>query len=550
MEHATVAPLVADLLVVLASGLAAAAVCKRIGASLLVGYLVVGAIVGGGGLRWVEGRHELEILAEMGALLLLFAVGIEFSVDQLRQLSRYFTVGGVVQMTLVAAPLTGLAWLWGMPLNAALLIGAATALSSTVLVFRALTELGQTASPHGQRAIGVLLFQDVALVPLLLVVPMLTGQGDAPTVATYVLLAAKSTLFVVGVIVVRWSIGQWVVDRLAEVRSVELVVLFSLCVLGGFGWGAYQLGLPAAVGALAAGIALSGNRLSHQIDSIVLPFRETFAAVFFVTLGMLLQPAAFMDEPLLLTGALVGALALKTGAATVALRLIGLRWKAALGMGMGLAQLGEFSFLLVGEGAAEGLISPDHFNRLLFVALGSLILTPLLLRIGLPLTEDGELEQTPRAKGRETPNVASPRAVVIGVGPIGRQIASRLETDGLEVCLVDYSPVNLHAFAQLGFRTVAGDAREPAILRKAGVGSARLVVVCVPDDMAAIQIVRGIRELTRATSILVRCRFQQSQATLKQMGANAVVSEEAEASQRLLEWCEHAALDPDGSAAT
>ena len=481
MEHATVAPLVADLLIVLASGLVAAAVCKRLGASLLVGYLVVGAIVGQGGLRWIESHHQLEILAEAGALLLLFAVGIEFSVDQLRQLSRYFTVGGATQMLLVAGPLAIAAKLAGLPWNAALLIGAAAALSSTVLVFRALAELGQTASPHGQRAIGVLLFQDVALVPLLLVVPMLTGQGEAPNASTYILLAAKSTLFVVGVIVVRWTIGQWIVDRLAAMRSVELVVLFALCVLGGFGWGAHQLGLPAAVGSLAAGIALSGNRLSHQIDSIVLPFRETFAAVFFVTLGMLLQPIAFVHEPLLLSGALIGALALKTGAATVALRLVGLRWKAALGMGMGLAQLGEFSFLLVGEGVAEGLISAEHFNRLLFVALGSLILTPLLLRWGLPLTEDGEVEQTLSQKPSDTTPSTSPRAIVVGLGPIGRQVASRLETDGLEVCLIDYSPVNLYAFAQLGFRTVAGDAREPAILRKAHIEKCRLVVVCVPE---------------------------------------------------------------------
>lgn len=546
MDHATVLPLISDLLIVLAAGLAAAAVCRWLGASLLVGYLVVGAIVGQGGLRWVESGHELELLAEAGALLLLFAVGIEFSIDQLQRLSRYFTLGGATQMLLVAGPIATLGRLAGLPWNAALLIGAAAALSSTVLVFRALAELGQTSSPHGQRAIGVLLFQDVALVPLLLVVPMLTGQGEPPSIATYVLLGAKSTLFVVGVIVVRWLVATVVVDRLAKMRSVEIVVLFAICLWGGCGWAAHQLGLPAAVGSLAAGIALSGNRLTQQIDSIVLPFRETFAAVFFVTLGMLLQPVAFVHEPLLLAGALVGVLAIKTLAAGGALRLIGLRWRAALGMGLGLAQLGEFSFLLVGEGVAQGVISAELFNRLLFVALGSLILTPLLLRWGLPLTEDGELTATPPRPKSTSGDDTVPRAVVIGLGPIGRQIASRLETDGLEVGLIDYSPVNLYAFAQLGFRTVAGDARDPAILRKAQVAKSRLIVVCVPDDDVAIQVVRSIRELNRQASILVRCRFQIHRSTLTQAGANAVVSEEAEASQRLLEWCEQAALSGDG----
>ncbi len=376
-----------DLLTILVAGLVAGAICKRIGLSLLVGYLVVGALVGRGAFDLVaQENHELEYLARAGALLLLFSVGIEFSVEELVRMSRFFLIGGVAQMSLVAVPLAATCWAFGMTPNTAILAGLAAALSSTVLVFKALAEWGQTATPHGRRAIGILLFQDVALVPLMLLVPLLTQTGDSPTVVTYGLLALKSLFFIVAVVVLRRLIGHSVVPQLTQLRSVELVVLFALSVLGGMCWGASRLGLPPAIGALAAGMMLSGNRLSKQVDTIILPFRETFAAVFFVTLGTLFNPRVFMQEPLLLTAGLIGILLLKSTAAAVALKIIGLNWKAALGMGLGLAQLGEFSFLILAEGLGRGIFTSENHSRMLFVAMGTLILTPQLLKLGLRWT--------------------------------------------------------------------------------------------------------------------------------------------------------------------
>lgn len=534
-DFANIAP---DLLIVLAAGLLAGAVCKRMGVSLLVGYLVVGALIGDGVLGFVsQESHELEYLARGGALLMLFAVGIEFSLEELVRLSRYILLGGTVQMVLVAAPLTAVCMGFGMTWNAAILAGSAGALSSTVLVFKALAEWGQTASPHGRRAIGILLFQDIALVPLLLLVPLITQQGEAPTITAYALLAGKSLIFVAGVLAVRHTVGRWFVPALASLRSVELVVLFALCILGGVCWGAYQLGLPPAVGALAAGIMLSGNRLSKQIDTIVLPFRESFAAIFFVTLGTLLNPWLILDEPLLLTAGLLGILVLKSGAAAVALKLVGLNWKSSLGMGLGLAQMGEFSFLLLAIGVGQGLIKGADYNRMLFVAMGTLILTPQLLKFGLRWTvgihsehdagdHDGLAEQNAQ------------HAIVVGLGPIGRQVASRLEIMGVDVCLVDQSPINLHAFAQQGFATVTGDASDPQVFQRAHAARCELVVVSVPDDEATSQIIRALRTLNSTAHVVVRVRYVGNINRARKAGADAVISEEAEASNALLRWCE------------
>ncbi|NND96169.1 MAG: sodium:proton exchanger [Pirellulaceae bacterium] len=556
MDAFAVNQFIIDLLIVLAAGFVSGVICKRAGISLLVGYLVIGAIIGQGSLGLVsQTNHELEYLARAGALFLLFAVGLEFSIEELLRLSRYFLIGGAVQMLLVTLPLTVVCLLLGMTWKPALLAAAAGALSSTILVFKALAEWGQSATPHGRRAIGILLFQDVALVPLMLLVPLLTGGGESPTFTAFAILAGKSFLFILAVIALRRAIADWLVPLLAKLRSVELVVLFALTMLGGACLASSAIGLPPAVGALATGLMLSGNRLSEQIDTLILPYRESFAAVFFVTLGTLLDPAQFFEEPFLLAAGLVGMLALKSIAATVALKLIGLNWRAAAGMGIGLAQLGEFSFLLIADGVTRGIISVADYNRMLFIALGTLILTPQLIKLGLRWAGPAEPERKP---GRypsiaETKDIS--KALVIGIGPIGRQVASRLETLGVDVCLVDQSPINLHPFAQQGFCTVAGDARDSDVLHRVGLESCRLAVVCVRDDSSAQQIVRALRDGNPDVYIIVRVRFLANVASGRKMGADQVVSEEEEASGALISLCEQvvaasAVADDDGDEPT
>jgi len=539
MSDLAVSHLVVNLLVVLAAGFVSGVVCRWFGVSLLVGYLIVGAMIGSGGLRLVaQGEHELEYLARAGALLLLFSVGIEFSLDEFFRLRRFLFSGGSVQMLLVAVPLALVCRVLGATWQAAVLLAAAAALSSTILVFKTLAEWGQTASAAGRRAIAVLLFQDIALVPLTLLVPLLTGAGEAPTLADFGVLVIKSVWFLAMVVVVRYLISRWFVPLLAELKSVELIVLFALSLLGGACITSNFIGFPPTVGALAAGLMLSGNRLSKQVDSIVLPFRESFAAVFFVALGTLLDVRTFLHEPVLMSLGLVGVLLIKTVAAGFALKLTGLSWRASAGMGLGLAQLGEFSFLLLAEGASHGVITVSDYNRVLLIATGSLIITPQLLKFGLRWTEEATVE--PHVVPAPWANRIEPvhRAILIGLGPIGRQIASRLELMGVDVCLVDLSQINLHGFAQQGFHTVTGDACDPEVLRRADVEHARLAVICVPDDDDALQIVRLVRQQNRSVPIVVRCRYQINVAAAKTAGAAAVVSEESEASGALIRLCE------------
>lgn len=540
MQPPLIAQLIFDLLIVLAAGLVAGVVAKRLGVSVLVGYLVVGVLIGPGLLGLLSGEgHELEYLARAGALLLLFSIGLEFPLGELVRLARYFFVAGSVQMVLVAVPVAVVARIAGLSFAAAVLVGSATALSSTVLVYKALEEWGQTGSGHGRRAIGILLFQDVALVPLMLLVPLLTGVGQRAGAAEWALLAGKSALFIAAVLAVHYAIGRWGVPVLAGLRSLEPVVLLPLIVLAGAGLGAWALGLPPALGALAAGLALSGSRLTRQFDALVLPYRETFAAVFFVSLGTLMRFDVLAAAPWWTVGGLMGVLVLKTSAAAVALRLVGLRWLGAFGMGLGLAQLGELSFVLLAVGVVgeQPVIDAATYHRMLFIALGTLILTPQLLRIGLRWAREPRDEP---AGGPGKP-AAVEHAVVIGAGPVGSRVASHLETLGIGVWLVDLSPINLQPFAQQGFGTVAGDATDAEILRHAGADACPLAVVTVPSDAVAADIVATVRKLNPTCRILVRCRFQSNVANIGRAGADAVVSEEVAVGGLLLRLLDNTA---------
>jgi len=526
--------LIHDLLLILAGGLVAALVCRWLRASVLIGYLVVGALLGHGVLDWVSDEgHQLEHFAEAGVFLLLFSIGLEFSLDDLKRLGRHLFVGGSVQMSLVAAPVAVLLVFWDLPWQAALLIGSAVAFSSTVLVFKALSEWGQSQQPHGRRAIAILLFQDAALVPLLLMVPLLTGSGQAAGLKDYLELAATSLLFVFAVVGLRKLLAEWLIPWFAGFRSPELVILFTIVSLGGVTHAAHSVGLPPAVGAFAAGLIFNGNRWTKQIDALVLPFRETFSAVFFVGLGLIFDPRLFWLEPTVMLPALLGIIVVKTIAAAVALRLTGLSSRQAFGMGLGLAHVGEFAFVLVLLGVESEVLAEPVYQRVVAIAVGSLVLTPLLMKSGLHWMRADESAEQPKPDVRPAigPNQ---RATIIGAGLIGRRIATQLETTGKDVCLIDLSPINLHPFAQEGFRTVTGDAGDPQILTLAGIHESRITVVCIPDDEMAVRVVRSVRRLNAKDSMIVRCRYHANAERLRRAGANLVVTEEAEASTALL----------------
>lgn len=527
-----------DLLIILTSGLIAGVVCKRLRVPVLIGYILAGVLITGGGLGLIrEQSQDIQKIAEAGVFLLLFAIGLEFSLDELLGLGRHLLVGGSVQMGLVAVPAAGGLMAMGLEWRSAVLLALAVAFSSTVLVFKTLAEWGRTSTAAGRRAIGILLFQDVALVPLLLVVPLLTG-GSAPGVIDFILLGVMSLAFVGSVVLLRALLAGWLIPQIVSHRSPELVVLGAVVALGGVTFAAHRIGLPPAVGAFAAGLMLSGNRWTAQFDALVMPFRETFAVVFFVSLGLLLDLRVVIEDPLTFAGLFVTLIAIKAFAAIIALQLTGLTWHASIATGIGLAHVGEFAFVLVATALQAELLTPEMTGQFVAVALTSLMLSPLLLQYGLKHTAQVVAAGDDSARHPRNASFSPSYSLVIGIGPLGGRIASHLETTGHEVCVIDRSSLNLHPFEQQGFHAVTGDAADEETLRRSFIPRARLAVVCVPDDSDSLMIVRLIHRINSSCRIVVRCRFQSNAPRLRKVGAAHVISDESQTGEALIRLLE------------
>lgn len=497
-----------------------------------------------------ESRFALEGATEFGVLLLLFSIGIEFTFAQLAATAKYMFIGGALQMGVTIGLGILLCCLFKMGWVAGLALGSVVALSSTALVYKCLGDLGQADTKRAQATLGLLVFQDIALVPLLLVLPIVLGSGSEDN-SSYLLgnpwidMVVKSLVFCLVVVLLKVASRSFVIPRLAALRSNDLVILYAIVILVGMCVVAESLGLTAALGALAAGVILGENLLTHQIDALILPFREAFSAMFFISLGMLTDFSYVFKHPATCLLALVGAILFKAVCASFALRVCGMDKRGALAYGFSISQIGELAFMLLSVAYAAKAITEDAYNTMLFVSVASLVLTPYLVKIAM--TKFGmppEPQEASKADEGVSPRlleaIASSKghAIVVGAGPIGQTLARALLAAGRSVCVVDFNPVNLQAFSQDNVPTVTGDGADYEVLRRAGIGRAKLVFVTVPRDELTIGVVKSVRALNPTAEIAARTRYRINVAPLQRAGAGIVLCEEnaiAEDMLRLLE---------------
>lgn len=581
--------LVFNLLIILGAGLLAGIISKRLNIPMVIGYLLAGALIGPGGFKlfireaeeeaskaavvqtedraaatedftasdpdtpvtsertavdariaaMISQNEILDELADLGALFLLFTIGIHFTPSDIVKNRKFLFLGGPVQMLLVIVPLALVAYKLSGDWRTGLLIGFAASLSSTVLVFKSLTEFGQSSSPYGKRAVSILLFQDIATAPILLVIPLLfpVGGGTGSVAQTFLLMGGKALFFVVLIAGIRLLFTTKGISMISQLKSVEIMVLFTVFLLFGVCAVADRLQLPEAIGAFATGVALSENRLTSQIGALVTPFRETFSAIFFVTLGALFDPQILINHPAPTLGILCGLLLLKLIAGAVAFKVIGLSVVPSLAMGLGISQLGELSFIILQQGPFRAE-HPQLYQQILFAALTSIILTPFFLKLAMNVVKKRPIVENVPVSEPESllpEGEAKHRGIVVGLGPIGKQVTQFLAGSGVELTLIDTNPGNFQDLAQLGFQTIVGDASEMRTLKLAGVGQAHLVVITIPNDVFATDTIRAIRQLRGDCTIVARCRYKTFVAELERAGADMVVCEEDEAGQRLIE---------------
>ena len=531
-----------DLAIIAGLALPVVALAHRLHLPPLAGFLVVGVLIGPSGTALIPDPEAVAALSEIGVVLLLFEIGLELSLSDVLRWGRSVAIAGGAQMAGMLALAGAAGTALDIPPGRMLFYGALVAMSSTAAVTKLYADRGELDTPHGREAVSILLFQDLCIVPIMALLPLLAGTGGrpgAPSVWMQLLvsLGAMVVLVVGGRFAVRWTL-----DRVVSERNRDL---FTLCV-GFFAIGTALVsaaaGFSLAIGAFLAGLIISESEYGQQALSDVIPFRVLFSGVFFTSIGMLLDLSLLVEQPLVVVGAAVLIVALKTVVATGAIMLRGRPLDISLRSGLGLAQVGEFSFVLAAAGLPLGLFAGGDYQTFLSVAALSLMATPFLIGSARSVAEfaatrlAGAARRAAAADADDGELAAAgfhDHAVVIGYGLAGRYLARMLRAAGIRCAVIDQNLELVRQARTDGVPALYGDGTRHALLERVAGAHARIIVFAIPSSMEERRGVAAARELAPAARIVVRTRYVRAIDELQRLGADAVVVEEFEASLEL-----------------
>ncbi|HWP03014.1 MAG TPA: cation:proton antiporter [Gemmatimonadaceae bacterium] len=527
------APILRDLLVLVGVALPVAILAHRIRIPTLVGFLATGVLIGPHALRFVADARSVNQLAEVGVVLLLFAVGLELSLARILRTGRYVIRGGTVQLLGTMAVVAGCATLLGKPPNEAALWGALVALSSTAIVLKVYADLGELDSSHGRIVVAILLFQDLCVVPLMLLLPFLAGTAHGPGAA---LRAALLTVLVTGGLVLGGrAVVPGVLRRVTELRNQEIFTLSVLAIGLGAAFLTSRFGLSLALGAFLAGLLVSESEYGLQALSDVLPFRDTFSGIFFTSIGMLLDLRFVGQHLLLVVGVAVGIVLLKATIAFLAVRLVRRSARVAVLAGLGLAQVGEFSFVLAGLAGTTGLMSGEDFQVFLAAAVVTMLAAPFVVSAAPTVAERllaYRRHTTMEFATREAraARMLEGHVVIVGYGLNGRNLARALRSAGIPYVILES---NGHVVRQARLEREPiyfGDGTRADVLERVGIARARVVVFAIASHNDEVRGIAVARHLNPGIHIVARTRYVADMDELYSAGADEVVPEEFETS--------------------
>ena len=479
----------------------------------------------------IDSNENVEALAEIGVVLVLFTIGLEFSLARLNEIRRLIIVGGSIQVVLTTLVTAGLAAIGGVAANDAIYTGLLVALSSTAIVLKLLRDRGESSTERGQAATGVLLFQDLAVVFMVLLVPVLGGDDGDPLEIVSAL--GRAVFLVVAVLVVARRVMPPVLDVIARTCSPEVFLLSIVAVCFGTALASSALGVSVSLGAFLAGLVVSESRHRTHAFGEILPLQILFSATFFVSVGTLLDLGFLVDEPLLVIGAIAGILVIKALTGAVAIRAVGASLPAAAGAALLLTQVGEFSFVLDNAGRDEGLsalgLGADGSQALIAATVVLLVATPGLAALGARIDRSLASRLRPRVMPTLPAGDASRRrghALVAGYGTAARSVVGELRQVGIPFTVLTLSPDGATQASSEGVDVVIGDYAKRAVLVEAGIADARLVVIADDDVDRTTHVVALARSLNPTAAIVTRPLGDPPIDELAEAGADHVVTSE------------------------
>jgi CPA2 family monovalent cation:H+ antiporter-2 len=524
-----------DLVIIVAVSVAVVAALSRIGIPPIAGFILAGVLVGPNSLGLINDVHQVEILAEVGVALLLFGIGLELSLERLRRLWTLVVFGGLLQVGLTAAVTFLIVYTTGNSWNTSLMIGFLVAVSSTAIVLRGLESRGEVDAPHGRFTLGILVFQDLMVVPMMLAIPLLGGGGTSAGEVVWALL--KSLFVVVAVLI----LGRLALPRLflliARTRQRPLFVMTVLLVCVGTAWLASFAGVSLALGAFLAGLIVADSEYRHQALGDLIPFQDVFASLFFVSVGMLLDPRMIIAN----LGSVILILVLVLFGKSLLVMVSGLVMRLPLRVcvlaAVALSQIGEFSFVMARSANDAGLLVNPLGDNLLAAAILSMFITPFAMTAGphiaagvgrmrwfshLHMVASAE-ECRPEVEGLKD------HVIIGGYGFVGRELARAFRDSNIPYVICELNVDNVRSARQNGEPAYFGDVTSPEVLETLGVQHAKELVIVINDPTAVEQTIRAARSVAPHLHIIARTRYLLDVESLRAAGASEVVPAELEA---------------------
>jgi K+:H+ antiporter len=515
-----------EFVVVLAASVLIIYVSHKLRLPSVVGFLLTGVLIGPGGLSLVKNTATVDVLAEIGVVMLLFTIGLEFEPARLKRIRRDFWAGGGLQVSLTTVATVLVLVLLRVPFREALFYGFLVSLSSTAVVLKILADRGETDAPQGRISLGVLIFQDLAIVPMIALVPVLANTG-AVSLGAIGLRFALSALAIGTAFVLARVLMPRVLHLVVRTRVREIFLIAALFIVLGMALLTSSLGLSLALGAFLAGVILAESEYSHQVVSDILPFKDLFNSLFFIAVGMLLDVGAVWEFRTLVLVLVASIVVLKFGVVVLTIGLLGYGSRIAVLTGLALAQIGEFSFVLAGVGRANGLLAGDVFQAFVASSVLTIVATPFLIRLGPALAARGE--KTLPWKKRLTHEAAKPacdlegHVIIAGYGLNGRNLAHVLKEAGIPYFIIELNPVTVREAGAAGEVILYGNVSSRVILEEAGVRRAKGVVFAISDPFTTRLGVKAARGLNPDLFILVRTRYITEIDELMRLGADEVI---------------------------
>lgn len=526
------AELIMSVVVVLACAIAVLFVGRRLRMPFIIGYFITGIIVGPACLGLVT-EEQVSLLAELGVILLMFTIGLEMSLKSLLSMKKIVLIGGTLQLVITTAVVWAVMMAIGFDSNVALFIGFLVAHSSTAVIMNLYQNSGEIDTQHGKIALGLLIFQDLNVIPMMLMIPILAGNGEADLVGELMNFGVGMVILVIVLAAAIFLVPRFL-TRVALTRSKELFIISIVAICFGIAWLMSLNGVSLALGAFLAGIAISESDYSHEVIGQILPFRDLLTSFFFVSIGMMLNLVYVWEHLVLIIAVAILLLFGKTLINFISVKAIGIASGAALLSAIGLSQVGEFSFILGSTGLEAGILTPDIYQVFLAITIVTMAVTPFAVNAGPALAKKLVRHKIPDedifGSDAESHNILEKEHVVIvGYGLAGQYVAKALKRVDIPYIILELNAETVNREKKRGERIVYGDASRDSILEYAGLMKARTIVISIPDMEAIKAIIYTARRMNPRINIITRSRFISKAEELYHLGADEVIVDEREA---------------------